>query len=144
MYLQKLNLINFRNYEELELELSKNVNVFVGNNAHGKTNIIESIYLSSITKSYRTNKDIECIYFEKEFFRNTHTYIEDNDSKIEVEVYLDKNNKKQIKENGIKINKYADFIGTIPIVVFSPENMDIVKGAPKNRRKFVDILITRI
>ena len=144
MYLQKLQLTNFRYYEDLELEFSKGVNVFVGNNAHGKTNIIESIYLSSITKSYRTNKDIECIKFEEDYFRTIHTYIEDKDSKIDVEVYLDKSNKKQIKENGIKINKYADFIGRIPLVIFSPDNMDIVKGSPKNRRRFLDILISQL
>jgi len=144
MYLQKLQLTNFRNYENLELEFSKNVNVFVGNNAHGKTNILESIYLSSITKSYRTSKDIECIKFNENYFRINHTYIEDSDSKIDVEVYLDNTNKKQIKENGVKINKYADFIGTIPLVIFSPDNMDIVKGSPKNRRKFLDILISQL
>ncbi len=144
MYLQKLQLTNFRNYEKLELEFSKNVNVFVGDNAHGKTNILESIYLSSITKSYRTSKDTECINFVADFFRNTHTYIQDNDSKIEVEVYLENTNKKQIKENGVKINKYSDFIGTIPLVLFSPDNMDIVKGSPKNRRKFLDILISQL
>ena len=144
MYLQKLSLSNFRNYDNLEIEFGKNVNVFVGNTAHGKTNILESIYLSSITKSYRTNKDIECIKFGQEYFRINHNYIEDNDSKLEVEVYLDNLNKKQIKENGVKINKYADFIGTIPIVIFSPENMDIVKGSPKNRRKFLDILISQL
>ena len=144
MYLQKLQLTNFRNYENLELEFSKNVNVFVGNNAHGKTNILESIYISSITKSYRTNKDIECINFNKEFFRTNHIFIDDRDTKKEVEVYLDNTNKKQIKENGIKINKYSDFIGNIPLVIFSPENMDIVKGSPKNRRKFLDILISQL
>jgi len=144
MYLQKLQLTNFRNYEALELEFSKNVNVFIGNNAHGKTNILESIYLSSITKSYRTNKDTECIKFNSEYFRINHEYIQDNDSKIEVEVYLDNTNKKQIKENGIKISKYSDFIGTVPLVIFSPDNMDIVKGSPKNRRKFLDILISQL
>lgn len=144
MYLKKLQLTNFRNYENLQLEFSKNVNVFVGNNAHGKTNILESIYVSSITKSYRTSKDIECIKFNENYFRINHSYIEDNDSKIEVEVYLDSSNKKQIKENGVKINKHADFIGTIPLVIFSPDNMDIVKGSPKNRRKFLDILISQI
>jgi len=144
MYLQKLQLTNFRNYENLELEFSKGVNVFVGDNAHGKTNILESIYLSSITKSYRTNKDIECIKFNKDFFRINHEYILDNNSKTDVEVYLDNTNKKQIKENSIKINKYADFIGTIPLVIFSPDNMDIVKGSPKNRRKFLDILISQL
>ena len=144
MYLQKLQLTNFRNYENLKLEFSKGVNVFVGDNTHGKTNILESIYLSSITKSYRTNKDIECIKFESEYFRTNHLYVEDNDSKIDVEVYLDNNNKKQIKENGIKINKYSDFIGRVPLVIFSPDNMDIVKGSPKNRRKFLDILISQL
>ena len=144
MYLQKLQLTNFRNYENLELEFSKGVNVFVGNNAHGKTNILESIYLSSITKSYRTSKDTECIKFDKDFFRINHSYVDDNKSKIDTEMYLDKTNKKQIKENGIKINKYSDFIGTIPLVVFSPDNMDIVKGSPKNRRKFLDILISQL
>ena len=123
MYLQKLKLTNFRNYENLELEFSNNVNVFVGDNAHGKTNILESIYVSAITKSYRTVKDIECIYFNKEFFRNEHTYIDESnkDKKIEVEVFLDTSNKKQIKEDNLKVNRYSDFIGKIPIVVFSPE-----------------------
>jgi len=144
MYLQKLKLDSFRNYENLELEFNNNVNVFVGNNAHGKTNILESIYISSITKSYRTVKDIECISFNKEYFRNEHIYIDENDNKIEVEVYLDNNGVKQIKENGLKVNKYSDFIGKIPLVVFSPDNMNIVKGSPANRRKFLDILISQI
>ncbi|MBR6688692.1 MAG: DNA replication/repair protein RecF [Clostridia bacterium] len=146
MYLQKLKLTNFRNYENLELEFNNNVNVFVGDNAHGKTNILESIYVSAITKSYRTGKDIECISFEKEFFRNVHTYIDESnkDKKIEVEVFLDTSNKKQIKEDNLKVNRYSDFIGKIPIVVFSPDNMNIVKGSPNNRRKFLDILISQI
>ena len=144
MYLKRLQLTNFRNYENLELEFSKNVNVFVGNNAHGKTNILESIYISSITKSYRTTKDIECINFNADFFRISHSYLDDKDNKIDTEVYLDKSNKKQIKENGVKINKYSDFIGNIPLVIFSPDNMDIVKGGPKNRRKFLDILISQL
>lgn len=144
MYLQKLKLNYFRNYENLELEFNNNVNVFVGNNAHGKTNIIESIYISSITKSYRTVKDTECISFDKEYFRNEHIYIDDNGKKIEVEVYLDNNGTKQIKDSGIKVNKYSDFIGKIPLVVFSPDNMNIVKGSPANRRKFLDILISQI
>lgn len=144
MYLEKLKITNFRTYEDLELDLSPNINVFVGNNANGKTNILESIYISCITKSYRTSKDTECIMFEKEFFRNIHTYIDNSGIKREIEVFLDVNNKKQIKDNGIKINKYSDFIGSIPVVIFSPENMDIIKGAPKNRRKFLDILISQI
>ena len=146
MYLQKLKLTNFRNYENLELEFGNNVNVFVGDNAHGKTNILESIYVSAITKSYRTGKDIECISFNKEFFRNEHTYIDESnkDKKTEVEVFLDNSNKKQIKEDNLKINRYSDFIGRIPIVVFSPDNMNIVKGSPNNRRKFLDILISQI
>lgn len=144
MYLKKLQLTNFRNYENLELDFSKNVNVFVGNNAEGKTNILESIYLSSITKSYRASKDVECIKFNEDYFRTSHKYIDDNENNLEIEVYLDRINKKRIKQNDIVINKYSDFIGTIPIVIFSPDNMDIVKGSPKNRRKFLDILISQL
>ena len=108
MYLQKLKLANFRNYENLELEFNNNVNVFVGNNAHGKTNILESIYISAITKSYRTGKDIECISFNKEFFRNEHIYIDESnkDKKTEVEVFLDNSKKKQIKEDNHKVMRY--------------------------------------
>lgn len=144
MYLKKLKLTNFRTYENLELDLEKNINVFVGNNAEGKTNILESIYISSITKSYRTAKDVECISLDKDYFRNTHTYVLDNGNEKEVEVFLDKSGKKQVKDDGLKVNRYSDFLGSIPIVVFSPENMDIVKGSPKNRRKFIDILISQV
>lgn len=144
MYLQKLKLDSFRNYDNLELEFDNNINVFVGNNAHGKTNILESIYISSITKSYRTVKDTECISFNKEYFSNKHIYIDDNNIKIDVEVYLDNNGTKQIKENGIKVSKYSDFIGKIPLVVFSPDNMNVIKGSPSNRRRFLDILISQI
>ena len=144
MYLKKIKLTNFRTYENLELEFENNINVFVGDNALGKTNILESIYLSSITKSYRTIKDIECISFNKDFFRIINEYIDSKSRKIEVEIYLDNETKKQIKENIIKINKYSDFIGRIPIVLFSPDNMNIIKGSPKERRKFLDILIGQV
>ena len=142
MYLEKIKLTSFRNYDNLEINVSKNINVFFGNNAEGKTNIIEAIYILGITKSYRTLKDTECIKFGKEFFRIESEYKEGkNISKTEI--YLN-NSKKIIKNDDIKIEKYSDYIGTYPIVLFSPENMDIVKGSPKNRRRFLDILIGQI
>ena len=144
MYLKKLKLTNFRTYEDLELEFENNVIVFVGDNALGKTNILESIYLSSITKSYRTIKDIECISFNKDFFRIRSEYIDSLNKKNNVEVYLSNDLKKQIKENDIKVNKYSDFIGKIPVVMFSPDNMNIVNGSPKERRRFLDILIGQV
>ena len=143
MRLKSLKLVNFRTYENLELEFDKNINVFYGDNAEGKTNILESIYISGITKSYRTSKDEECILFEKDFSRINNEYVNDINQKINVEVFLDKE-KKQIKENDIKVQKYSDFIGEIPIVTFSPDNMNIVKGSPKERRRFLDILISQL
>lgn len=144
MYLKKLKLENFRTYENLELKFENNINVFFGENAEGKTNILESIYISSITKSYRTNKDIECIKFKKDFLRLNHSYIGSKEKNIDIEVYIDNNSKKQIKEDNIKIGKYSDFLGKIPIIMFSPDNINIVKGSPKERRKFLDILISQI
>ena len=143
MRLQKLKLKNFRTYDDLELEFDKNINVFVGNNAEGKTNILESIYISCITKSYRTIKDMECISFNRDFLRIENNYIDINNNEIQVEVFIDNNGKKIFRENGIKVDKYSDFLGKIPIVMFSPDNMNIIKGSPKERRKFLDILISQ-
>lgn len=144
MYLKNIKLTNFRNYKQLDIEIDKNTNVFYGKNASGKTNILESIYISSITKSYRAFKETECINFDEDFFRIENLYIGDNDVSKNIEVFLDKDGKKEIKESGVSIKKYSEYIGKIPLVLFSPEKIDIVKGSPKNRRKFIDILISQV
>ena len=96
MQLNKLILNNFRNYKYQEIDLINGINFFEGNNAQGKTNIIESIYMCAFGKSYRTTKDIEVLKFNEEFCRITLTY-KKKDIESNIEVYIDKNNKKQLK-----------------------------------------------
>ena len=104
MYLKKLKLENFRNYIDQELELINGINLFLGDNAQGKTNIIESIYVCAFGKSYRTQKDSELINFNKEFCKVDLEYIKNN-LNLTTEFYIDNLIEKQIKNNGIKIKK---------------------------------------
>ena len=137
MWINKIKLKNFRNYSEQEINLGKNINVFFGENAQGKTNIIESIFLASIGKSYRTSKEKELIKFnENEAFIEIEFNKSDRDGKIKIQI----SEKKQIFLNGIKLKKLSELLGNINIVIFSPEDINILKGSPQNRRKFLDII----
>lgn len=143
MYIKNIKLSNFRNYENQKIELNNGINLFVGDNANGKTNIIESVYLGSFGKSYRTSKDIELIQFEKEFTRVELEYVKDDVNK-KIEVFIDKLNKKVIKQDEIKIRKLSDHVGELLIVTFSPDSLDIVKGAPARRRSFLDMICSQL
>ena len=143
MYLKRLKLENFRNYIDQEINLINGINLFVGDNAQGKTNIIEAVYVCAFGKSYRTQKDNELINFESEYCKIDLEYIK-NDMTLSTNFYIDKLNRKQIKNNGIKIKKIADYVGEIPIVIFSPESLDVVKGSPGKRRNFIDMICCQL
>lgn len=143
MYIKNIKLENFRNYEVQEINLINGINMFVGDNAQGKTNIIESIYLCTFGKSYRTIKDNELIKFENNYCRVNINYLKNN-IENNIEVYIDDINRKNIKKNDIKIKKISDHIGEIPVVIFSPDSLDIVKGAPSKRRNFLDMMCSQI
>ncbi|MEG0872510.1 MAG: DNA replication/repair protein RecF [Clostridia bacterium] len=138
MKLEKMNLTNFRNYENQEISFVNGINLFLGNNAQGKTNIIDAIYTSAFGKSYRTTKDIELVQFEKDFCRIELDYKKENSDR-KIEVFIDKYNKKNIKQNGIKVTKLSNHVGEILVVMFSPESLDVVKGSPGKRRRFIDM-----
>ena len=141
MYINKIKLHNFRNYEEQEIELNKNINVIYGNNAQGKTNILEAIFLSSFGKSFRTSKEKEMIKFGQEnLIVETEYKKSDRDGKIKIEIA----NKKQIAVNGIKIKKLSEILGNINIVIFTPEDINILKDGPANRRRFLDMMIGQL
>ncbi len=144
MYVTNLKLVNFRNYKDLELEIDKGVNVFFGNNAAGKTNILEAVYMSAITKSYRTGKESEVINFKENYSNIFVDYVDKIGRKIKIQIYIDKDSKKKIKEDNIDIKRVSDFIGKYNVVIFSPESLDIIKGSPKNRRKFIDMLLSQL
>lgn len=143
MYIKKLLLLNFRNYKELEVEFGKNVNVFTGNNAQGKTNILESIYYCAFAKSHRTSKDKELINWEE-----NDAYISANIAKERLDKRIDinilKDGKKAIRINSIKINKIGELFGTFNVVMFSPEDLKIIKESPGLRRKFLDMEICQL
>lgn len=141
MYINKIKLKNFRNYNEQEIELNKNINIIYGDNAQGKTNILEAIFLSSFGKSFRTSKEKELIHFgEEKCFVETEYQKKDRDGKIKIEI----SNKKQISINGIKIKKLSELLGNINIVIFTPEDINILKDGPANRRRFLDMMIGQL
>ena len=141
MWIKKIKIKNFRNYKEQEINLEKNINIFYGENAQGKTNIIESIFLCSLGKSFRAKKDNEMIKLNEE---NAIVEIEyeksDRDGKIKIEI----GNKKNIYLNGIKIKKLSELLGNLNIVIFTPDDINILKGGPQNRRRFLDIMISQL
>ena len=143
MVIKKICLENFRNYEKQEIYLNENINVFYGNNAQGKTNILEALYYSALGRSFRTYKDAELIKFEKDMAKINVCY-EKNNRDNEIEIVLKKSEKKAIKLNQIKVNKNSELIGNLNIVIFSPDDIIILKQAPQFRRKFLDILISQL
>jgi DNA replication and repair protein RecF len=143
MYIKNLRLINFRNYDELGIELNNGVNIFIGDNAQGKTNILESIYYCSLAKSHRTSKDKELINWNKEeAYIKAYVSKERLDKNIEIKIFKD--GKKGIKINSIKVTKLQELIGVFNVVLFSPEDLKIVKESPSYRRKFLDIELCKL
>ena len=141
MWIKNIKVNNFRNYENEQIKLDKYINIFYGKNAQGKTNIIESIFLCSMGKSFRTKKDKEMIKLNEQ---NSIIEIEyekkDRDGKIKIEL----GNKKNIYLNGIKLKKLSELLGNINIVIFTPDDINILKGNPQNRRRFLDIMISQL
>lgn len=141
MWIKKIKIKNFRNYKEEEINLEKNINIFYGENAQGKTNIIEAIFLCSLGKSFRAKKDFEMIKLnEKNAIIEIEYEKSDRDGKIKIEL----ENKKNIYLNGIKIKKLSELLGNLNIVIFTPDDINILKGGPENRRKFLNIMISQL
>lgn len=143
MYIKNMMLVSYRNYEQLNIELSKSVNVFIGDNAQGKTNILEAIYYGAFAKSHRTSRDKELINWNKD-----KAYIsllvgkERLDKKIDINILRD--GKKAIKVNSIKVNKIGELFGTFNVVMFSPEDLKVIKEAPSLRRRLLDMELSQI
>ena len=141
MWIKNIKIKNFRNYEEEKINLEKNINIFYGENAQGKTNIIEAIFLCSLGKSFRAKKDIEMIKLNEE---NSIVEIEYEKSDREGKIKIELGNKKNIYLNGIKIKKLSELLGNLNIVIFTPDDINILKGGPQNRRRFLDIMISQL
>ena len=143
MYIEKLQLKNFRNYKTLAVDFDKRVNLITGKNAQGKTNLIESLYLSSIGRSFRTSKDAEMIRFEEE---NAYICVTAEKELVstKVEIVLNSASKKAVKKDGTNVKSISKLLDNIIIVIFSPEDLKIVKEEPEKRRRFIDRELSQI
>ena len=137
MKLTNLQLQNFRNYESVQLEFTDGVHVFIGENAQGKTNLMESIYALAMTKSHRTTNDKELIGLKKEFATIKGT-VEKTATKTNLELQFSKKGK-IAKVNYLEQKRLSSYLGNLNVILFAPENLTLVKGSPQNRRKFVDM-----
>ncbi len=144
MYIEKLKLKNYRNYNELEINFDKNINIIYGNNAEGKTNLLESIYMCSASKSHKNSKENEIIKFDESEAHIKIFIKKENDKNIVIDIQLNKDKKKGIAINKVKINKTSEFLGTFNAIMFAPEDLNIIKEGPSIRRKFLDLEICQI
>ncbi|MDO4939614.1 MAG: DNA replication/repair protein RecF [Lachnospiraceae bacterium] len=143
MFIESLELNNYRNYKDLKLSFDEKTNLLYGDNAQGKTNILESIYVCATTKSHRGSKDKELINFEKDESHIRVKYIKNNLPYV-IDMHLKKNHSKGIAVNGVVIKKASELFGKINVVCFSPEDLNIIKEGPAERRKFVDMELCQL
>lgn len=143
MNVESIRLINFRNYTDSIIELNENTNIFVGKNAQGKTNLLEAIYICATGKSFRTNKDRELINFNKKA-AYIGAKVKVNDKEKLIEIKIDLNGQKRIKLNKIELKSQRELDSGISVVIFSPEDLKIVKDGPVERRNFLDMSISQI
>ncbi|MBO4941301.1 MAG: DNA replication/repair protein RecF [Clostridia bacterium] len=143
MIVKKINLKNFRNYKRAEIDFNENINIIYGNNAQGKTNILEGIYLFSLGKSNRAQKDDEMINFdENEASLELNFFSKERDKFGKIE--LNRKKRKKIFLNEIPVKRNSDLVGSLNVVFFGPEYLSLVREGPKNRRKNLDILISQL
>lgn len=141
MLITDIEIQNFRNYKLQKIEFNKNINVFYGDNAQGKTNILEAIFISAFGKSYRTSQDKELIKKGENFSNVIVNYKNQNRTgSIKIQIA----ERKTILLNGIKLKKLSELLGNINVVLFTPDDIGILKNGPAQRRKFLDMMIGQI
>ena len=142
MKITKISLLNFRNYDKTDIKFNENMNIFVGENAQGKTNILESIVILALTKSHRVGVNPNIIKFNKSRCSIKGT-IKKNKliSKLE---YRQKDDKKELFINNKKINRNSDYLSNLNVIVFIPDDLEIIKGSPVFRRNLLNIELCQI
>lgn len=143
MYIKKINLKNFRNYEEAELEFSPLTNIIYGNNAQGKTNILEAVYLFAQGRSHRAKTDKELVRFGTDF-AGLAIEFEDTNREYTGKMQILKNGRKAVNINHVNILKLSQLMNYLNVVMFSPEDLNMVKGSPNIRRRFADSAISQL
>lgn len=137
MYLEGIELKNYRNYETVKLSFSPSINVLIGENAQGKTNLVESIYFLAMSRSHRSPRDRELIRWDSDFAKVNGQLIKKSHS-VPLEIVLSKRGK-IAKMNHLEQRKLSDYIGQLNVILFAPEDLSLVKGSPSVRRRFIDM-----
>ena len=144
MFCKNITVENFRNIEYADVDFCRGTNVLLGENAQGKTNLLEAIYMTSIGKSFRQGNDKDVIKFGEDFSHIKNIYVDDvRDMSIDLKIFSDRR-AKQIEQNGVKIRKTSDMVGGFKVVLFCPEHLSIIKEGPGERRSFLDVAISQI
>ena len=140
MYVKSLDLLNFRNYDSASIRLNPGINIFYGDNAQGKTNILEAIYLGGTSKSHKGTKDRDMIKIGGEE-SHIRMHVDKNQNDYRIDMHLKKNKSKGIAIGGIPIRRAGELFGIVNIVFFSPEDLNIIKNGPGERRRFLDLIL---
>lgn len=143
MYINSLKLSNYRNYHDLSIEFDKGITILYGDNAQGKTNILEAVYLSGTTKSHRGTKDKDIILFGEEE-AHVRLHLTKNDVGHRIDTHLRKNKTKGIAVDGQSIKKSGELFGIAHMIFFSPEDLSIIKSAPSERRRFLNLELCQL
>ncbi len=143
MHLEKLELTNYRNYGGATFEFSPDVNIIIGGNAQGKTNILEAVYFLSAGNSHRAGSDALLVK-QGENLASIRSEVDRDGRRLSLEVFISMNEKKRIKVGGVEKYRFSDLLGNLHAVIFSPEDLQIVKGGPERRRAFLDDTIVQI
>lgn len=142
MYLENLQLHHFRNYQELDIQLSPQVNVFLGANAQGKTNLLEAIYVLALARSHRTSNDKDLIFFQ-DTYAKLQGDLQKKLGKVPLEMTLNSKGKR-VKVNHLEKKSLSQYVGQMNLVLFAPEDLAIIKGSPAGRRRFLDMELSQV
>ena len=143
MVVKSLKLKNYRNYNLLDLNFDPKTNILYGDNAQGKTNILEALYMSGTTKSHRGTKDRDIIKFDNDE-AHLETIVEKHGTDFCIDIHIKKNSPKGIAINKIPIRKASELFGIVYFVFFSPEDLNIIKNGPSGRRRFIDLELSQL
>ena len=143
MIIKSLEIADYRNYDSLHIDFSSGTNILYGDNAQGKTNILEAVYVSGTTRSHKGSKDKELIQFGQEE-AHIQTVVEKGGLDYQIDMHIKKNRSKGIAINKIPIKKASELFGILNIVFFSPEDLNIIKNGPSERRHFLDVELCQL
>lgn len=143
MFIKTIQLSGYRNYKSETIYFDKGTNVLYGDNAQGKTNVLEAIFMCATTKSHKGSKDKEIVGFDEEEAHVT-LYLDKDGDEIKIDMLLRKDKSKVVALNGSKIRRATEILGVLNVVLFSPEDLSIIKNGPSERRKFIDIELCQL